>query len=145
MLSLPGQGLYKQTTPPGPLGLHRVARCDENSLVGTGSSDANGYPPGSVACVANPHSPAPGNGAIEDITSDSVLPRPGLQVCWFLQQLLGKRERWLFKPALTPEQQAHLPEAVTLGECLGDPLAWKEQVCTGPEPQLVLPGLLCLL
>lgn len=49
------------------------------------------------------------------------------QVCYLLRQCLDMRSRWLFRPALSPEQLADLPEAVTVTDVQGDPFAWQPQ------------------
>ncbi len=38
------------------------------------------------------------------------------------------RGRWLFRPALSPEQLADMPEAVTVTDAKGEPFVWQPQV-----------------
>lgn len=43
----------------------------------------------------------------------------------------SRRQRWLFKPAVGPEQGAHLPEAAVVSQLRGDPFVW-QPVVSGP-------------
>ncbi|KAL4437014.1 hypothetical protein ABPG75_004153 [Micractinium tetrahymenae] len=49
------------------------------------------------------------------------------EVCYLLRQCLDMRSRWLFRPALSPQQLADLPEAVTVTDVQGDPFVWQPQ------------------
>lgn len=57
-----------------------------------------------------------------------LLPPSRPQVCHLLRQALDMRHRWLFRQQYSPEQLAHLPEAVTVTQVYGDPFSWQEQV-----------------
>lgn len=58
---------------------------------------------------------------------------PSLQVCYLLRQALDMRARWLFRQQFSPEQLAHLPEAVTFSQVYGDPYDWQPQVRLAAE------------
>lgn len=59
---------------------------------------------------------------------------PPPQVCYLLRQSLDMRAKWLFRPQHSPEQLAHLPEAVTISDLGGgDPFDWRPQVPWGGE------------
>ncbi|KAL4859603.1 AMP deaminase [Chlorella vulgaris] len=49
------------------------------------------------------------------------------EVCYLLRQALDMRARWLFRQQFSPEQLAHLPEAVTFSQVYGDPYDWQPQ------------------
>lgn len=62
------------------------------------------------------------------------LSAPPLQVCHLLRQALDLRRRWLFRPQHSPEQLAHMPEAVTVSQVHGEPFSWSPQVGQPTHP-----------
>ncbi|EFN59016.1 hypothetical protein CHLNCDRAFT_137692 [Chlorella variabilis] len=59
------------------------------------------------------------------------------EVCHLLRQALDMRHRWLFRQQYSPEQLAHLPEAVTVTQVYGDPFSWQEQDVLPCELEMV--------
>ncbi|KAL4432444.1 hypothetical protein ABPG77_001743 [Micractinium sp. CCAP 211/92] len=61
------------------------------------------------------------------ITPEPVPTEETEEVCYLLRQCLDMRGRWLFRPALSPEQLADMPEAVTVTDAKGEPFVWQPQ------------------
>ncbi|GAB4817976.1 hypothetical protein N2152v2_005022 [Parachlorella kessleri] len=59
------------------------------------------------------------------ITPEPIPTEETEEVCYLLKQAMDLRSKWLFRPLLSPEQQAHLPEATTFSQLIGDPFAYR--------------------
>ncbi|PSC67241.1 AMP deaminase isoform A [Micractinium conductrix] len=115
-----------------------AAGAGQQLVVGSYPANITAQPPPAMTTITTADAMASEGRIIEDAAMHEayvrvITPEPAPteeteEVSSLLKQSLDMRARWLFRPVLAPEQQADLPEAVTVSALRGsEPFDWQPQ------------------